>query len=1506
MMDFGTALVSVVQAPTIVAVGANGNVTNANVNPATNPNFAGDGDDLLAGGGELDLGQLFVVRYRIEINTDNLGSTPSNQINGTAVGLGFNGVNITIEEESDSGFNPESTNPDRPGDTGSSDDPTPLTNCWDLVSNGIACNDLVQVSMDENCMAGISADMIVEGHYDQCDLGLFPLGGYYDLSVTDAIGTPIPDADPSTPNFFDIDASYLGSTLIVNATEVLYKTSCWGEIKFEDKTGPTIDCQDVQIDCTEELADVPFATAIDNCTPVDVQLIEETQIDADACDDNQVQFLRRYIAVDDFGNESDICEQTISIVRPTDVDFPNDIVWTCDQYNAFPNIVEATMLHPFVGDGDAATEKIEVVLDETCDDDDRNPNPDCTFLNLNDDDPTINTTSVANGGPGCPGASNCATGTNGGLDDADVLELTGSGRPENIIGTYCMYNFEHSDALLDDCGPGFKIVRTWAVLDWCTGQVVTTNQAGEDNIQVIKVIDNKAPELTIEPFTVAITEEGNHPQECTSRAKLKDPIVSDNCSNWTVAIYTEIGAASNGFIPNPGLPVGDHIVTYIATDECGNSSQVDVTVTVIDDKAPVAICDEITSVNISSDGKSVVDADVFDDGSHDNCCIDRFEVRRMEAGCGTGTSYGPTVTFCCEDITNSPIMVAMRVVDCFDNTNECMVQVIVEDKLPPVLVQCPSQQVITCDFYWDEIEVPVSLGDYSVLNQFGTPEYFDNCSLNITENNNINIDECGNGTITRTWQATDDSGNGPTTCTQIIRVNHVSDFVVEFPADKSVECTDEVPDFGEPEIFFESCELIAITFEDKVYDVVPDACYKIQRVWTVINWCVVGDDVDQEVIEVPESEQPAPFNDLDKDGIKNEKRVFRDSWNGVAFPDADDAGFNGAPDTDIDLDPWDGFITYEQIIKVSDSVAPEFADGCEVPDICIESNSCGTIVNLPTPEVTDCSDDITVTVQSDLGAGFGPFINVAPGTYQVTYSAMDNCGNSNACQTTFTVEDCKKPTPYCKNGLVIELMQTGEVDIWASDFDAGSFDNCPGTLAISFSQNVGDDQRIYNCDHVGQQNVEIWVTDAAGNQDFCNTFVIVQDNMDVCQGGDDPLIAGQVSTELGETVQDVMIDLSGDLNNSFTTTNNGQFNFNNVPTGGDYTITPQKDIDPLNGVTTYDLVLITKHILNVTELDSPYKMIAADVNKSQTITTFDLVQLRKLILFVDDNFANNTSWRFVASDYEFPNPQNPWQEVFPEVINLNNLTADNPNADFVAIKVGDVNGNANPLSFNNSDDRGTLDILNLKTNDVEMVTGETYTFKFDLSEQSILGYQFTLNFDQNALDFVSVQEGIAKSEHFGLALLEEGAITTSWNGETALSTAFGLTFKAKQDARLSDVLSLNSRYTTAEAYDNAGDLMDVELKFTGNVVNNHFELFQNTPNPFAESTKIGFILPKKADVKLTISDLSGRILKVVEQAGESGYNEVTLDRNELNATGVLYYQLETPTHNATKKMIILD
>ena len=123
---------------------------------------------------------------------------------------------------------------------------------------------------------------------------------------------------------------------------------------------------------------------------------------------------------------------------------------------------------------------------------------------------------------------------------------------------------------------------------------------------------------------------------------------------------------------------------------------------------------------------------------------------------------------------------------------------------------------------------------------------------------------------------------------------------------------------------------------------------------------------------------------------------------------------------------------------------------------------------------------------------------------------------------------------------------------------------------------------------------------------------------------------------------------------------------------------PEKNTNHLNGVTTYDAVLMTRHILNIELLDSPYKIIAADINRSQTVTTFDIVEMRKLILSIYTNYPNNSSWRFVKADYVFPNPLNPWSQVFPEVVNLNNLDDHFLEGDFIGIKIGDMNGSANP------------------------------------------------------------------------------------------------------------------------------------------------------------------------------------------------------------------------------------
>jgi hypothetical protein len=237
------------------------------------------------------------------------------------------------------------------------------------------------------------------------------------------------------------------------------------------------------------------------------------------------------------------------------------------------------------------------------------------------------------------------------------------------------------------------------------------------------------------------------------------------------------------------------------------------------------------------------------------------------------------------------------------------------------------------------------------------------------------------------------------------------------------------------------------------------------------------------------------------------------------------------------------------------------------------------------------------------------------------------------------------------------------------------------------------------------------------------------------------------------------------------------------------------DENPLNGVSSFDLVLISKHILQLEQLDSPYKIIAADINHSGSVTTMDMVELRKLILHIDDDFANNTSWRFVEAAYVFPTPTNPFATVFPEEVNINGLAADEEH-DFVGVKIGDVNGSAVANQFAQAEDRSAVDELVFEIENQKVVVGQTVdvTFRSD-NFNAIHGYQFSLGFDQAVLQFNEVQTGTLANlneDNFGLALLDNGVITTSWTNnkaQTAMRAAdlFTISFIAKADGQLRDL-----------------------------------------------------------------------------------------------------------------------
>jgi hypothetical protein len=794
-----------------------------------------------------------------------------------------------------------------------------------------------------------------------------------------------------------------------------------------------------------------------------------------------------------------------------------------------------------------------------------------------------------------------------------------------------------------------------------------------------------------------------------------------------------------------------------------------------------------------------------------------------------------------------------------------------------------------------------------------------------------------------------------------------------------------------------------------VYTVVPDACFKIERKWKVINWCTY--DSNLPCINVPNPEPNATANSAaNLPGPIVSPLGTPNPWapTVVKIKAADATATNYSTFWNANANCY----TYTQIIKIVDGEDP-VVDACpteaEVCDLTVndglfwnqnyfwdpktESHDlCEAPANLTITATDSCTgaavsfryllfldvdqdgDMETVVSSTNLPAaatvnfgnganqnftGGSPYIfdnravpsnqlfrfalqqtivgnsktarvawNTAqsPNTYadpqlpygnhKIKWIVEDGCGNEKVCEYPIEVKDCKAPTVVCLNGLSVNIMPTGMITLWDTDFLKYKEDNCtPAPKIITGIRRAGSGTGFprdaqgnpitnvnFTCADVGQQEVELWGEDLAGNADFCLTYVLVQDPNGVCTPGGPYSVAGHLKTEASAGVEEVDVELEGQspqgqsFNYADISDDQGYFGFTKaVPQMSNFTVTPTKDDNPLNGVSTYDLVLISKHILGLEPLSSPYKMIAADANKSGSITTFDIVEVRKLILGIYTDLPNNTSWRFVDKSFAFPNMDNPFETSFPETKSAAGVNAHLMNNDFVGIKVGDVNGTAIPSALISADDRSNGELL-IDVEDRSVKAGEVFTVNFKAAEK-VLGYQFTLNLKN--VEVVEMLPGTNMTEgNFGVF---GDAITTSVNGD---ASEFGVTFRAKRGGRLSEMLSISSRITKAEAYSKGAERMGVALRYsTGQVAGVGFEVYQNQPNPWVNKTVIGFHIPEATDVTLTIFDETGRMLHQETGDYAAGYNAFMLDRALVNTTGVLYYKVETSTDSAVKSMI---
>ncbi|MBK7939742.1 MAG: HYR domain-containing protein [Lewinellaceae bacterium] len=1120
------------------------------------------------------------------------------------------------------------------------------------------------------------------------------------------------------------------------------------------------------------------------------------------------------------------------------------------------------------------------------------------------------------------------------------------------------------------------------------------------------------------------------------------------------------------------LPIGTHTVVYTATDACGNTGTCSFLLKVCDFSPPVAACDEFTVVAVGPDdphdcylpsangcefaGVTWVKAYTFDDGSYDNCNSIKFTIRRAppysacikalnpdngHPDCFDGdpdaiseyevaTMEGDSIKFyCCEVGTSQMVILRVYQLDPDGNIskypdgtpiyNECQVEIEVQDKLKPIC-NPPLNVTVSCENF-----------DPSLW-AYGKPGVYDNCCLDSTKvyqgqkglTHSANYSQfdttCNKGTITRTFRAYDCKGAN-TQCTQRIIVNYEQDYYIKFPDDKIVTVCDGSGTYGEPTFYGKDCELMGITYQDQVYTVVPDACFKIERTWKIINWCTYLPQAPCVIVPNPNpnSNQTSSLN-LPGPIVSPAGTPAPWAPTSVKILPTDQSPTNYSTFWKADANCYE----YKQIIKVIDTNAPitvcppspvEYCDNstndpqlwnetywwdaaCETHDLCEgtadlnisatdlcsganltaryllfldldNDGSMETVVsstNVPDPgtvrfnnvntqnfaggtvrnfdernvptnqkyrfalETSVSGTNLTAFVRWNTIQSPTTFVKpeLPYGTHKVKWIISDGCGNETVCEYNFVVKDCKAPTVVCINGLSVNIMQSGSVMIFTSDFLLHANDNCTPEDMLVFGMRRSNDgttfpvdanglpitKLTFTCgDDIGNQPVELWAMDKAGNADFCETTIAIQDNMDNCGNNNSTTtatVAGALKTESDEGLEDCDVEISGQdptgpTFNYFAMTNDaGEFQFNdNVPMYSNYTLTPTKDDNPLNGVSTYDLVLISKHILGLQPFDTPYKTIAADANSSGSVTTFDVVELRKLILGMYSELPNSTSWRFVDKSFAFPSPANPFQTAFPETKAVSDLQSNQLTDDFVAIKVGDVNNTAMANSLMSTDDRSNGTLL-FDVEDRMVKSGEEFAVSFKAAEK-VTGYQFTLNYTD--LEIADVMPGNdMKAENFAL-FPEANAITTSWNG--AGQAEFAVKFRAKKAGKLSEMIGVSSRITMAEAYSFTEEKQEVAFRFNSQegttITGVGFELYQNQPNPFVNKTIIGFHLPEAERATLSIYDENGRLLHTQSGDFGQGYNSVSIDRNSLRTTGLLYYSLETAHETATRKMILL-
>ncbi|MDE0957072.1 MAG: HYR domain-containing protein, partial [Planctomycetota bacterium] len=589
--------------------------------------------------------------------------------------------------------------------------------------------------------------------------------------------------------------------------------------------------------------------------------------------------------------------------------------------------------------------------------------------------------------------------------------------------------------------------------------LVVTGPGGEDTSicsSCVVVTDEGAPEILDMPLDMLL---GTDPGECQAIASWIEPTATDNFGLSTLV---------SDHLSGDAFPVGETLVTYIATDLAGNETSSSFSVTV-EDQEPPQLIGMPSDIDLDSSPALCSTIHVWDAPT----AIDNCGVATLTSDHQSGDTFALGAT-----------TVSYSATDIHGNTISSSFTVSVHDLESPSISGLPA-----------EMSLQSEPGSCSAMANWASPLITDNCGVASSGSDFSSGDTFGIGTTTVTYSATDNSGNSSTFAFMITVEDGEDPTISAMPADLTVE-----NDLG-------SCGAMVTWSEPLVEDNCPGSEISsdqmsgsifAQGISTVTYTAMdqAGNtSTSSFTVSVLDGESPTVSgmpNDMDVEIDPGScgavvtwteptasdncgaPSLTSDFFSGTVFPIGDTVVSYLATDDSGNTSPASFMIT------VRDTESPTLIAIPTAIEISTDPGLCSGIATWSDPVAIDNCGIASLSGDHSSGESF------PRGMTTVTYTAIDDNGNTTVVSFTITVTDEEAPIiSGMPTDMTVENTK-GTCSAMVSWVDPLVSENC-GSATLEADQRPGSRFPI------GSTNVNYTATDSSGNSSTSFFTVTVLD-----------------------------------------------------------------------------------------------------------------------------------------------------------------------------------------------------------------------------------------------------------------------------------------------------------------------------------------------------------------------------------------------------------------------------